>query len=190
MFPLANVFLFPGCVMPLHIFEPRYRQMIDDLLDRSGRLVMGSLKEGCVDANGNPELVEIGGLGEIGRHERLPDGRYLVWLFGMGRVRVREVESSRLYRQVTIEPLVEIGMPEAELEPAQEKVRRALLARSPEFLNLPENVPLAHLVDLLTQRIQMPGSVMLELFCEPDLKRRTERALCEHERRPAPPPGA
>ena len=37
VFPLPGVFLFPGCVMPLHVFEPRYRQMVSDLLDRHGR---------------------------------------------------------------------------------------------------------------------------------------------------------
>ncbi|MDZ4771605.1 MAG: LON peptidase substrate-binding domain-containing protein [Planctomycetota bacterium] len=190
VFPLANVYLFPGCVMPLHIFEPRYRQMIDDLLDRSGRLVMGTPREGETYSNGNPLLVDVGGLGEIGRHERLPDGRYLVWLFGLARVRIREVPSTRLYRQVECEPLVEIGMPADEVDAAKQKVQCALLARSPEFLNLPENLPLTHLVDLLTQRIPMPGSVMLELFREPDLKRRTERALSEHERRPTLPPSA
>ncbi len=189
VFPLPNVYLFPGCVMPLHIFEPRYRQMIEDLLDCSGRLVMATIEEGVKDADGQPALHEIGALGEIGRHERLKDGRFLIYLFGLARVRIREVPSRRLYRQVEFEPLVEVEMPADEVDGAQAQVRAALLSRSPEFLNLPEKLPLTHLVDLLTQRIPMPGSVIQELFAEPDLKRRTERVLIEHERRPEPPAG-
>ena len=45
LFPLPNVFLFPGCVMPLHVFEPRYRQMVEDLLDGPGQVVMGTLEQ-------------------------------------------------------------------------------------------------------------------------------------------------
>jgi Lon protease-like protein len=190
LFPLPNVYLFPGCVMPLHIFEPRYRQMIEDMLDRTGRLVLGTIKNGDRDENGNPAILDVGGLGEIGRHERLNDGRYLIWLFGLSRVRVREVASTRLYRRVEVEPFVEIAVPQDEVEKKQKRVQCALLARSPEFLNLPENLPLTHLVDLLMQRIQLPGSVMQELFRETDLSRRVERVLSEHERRPTPPPSA
>jgi hypothetical protein len=176
--------------MPLHVFEPRYRQMIEDMLDRPGLLVMGTIKNDELDANGNPALFDVGGLGEIGRHERLTDGRYLIWLFGLSRVRLREVASRRLYRQVEIEPLLEIAVPADEFEEKKQRVQSALLARSPEFLNLPENLPLTHLVDLLTQRIQLPGSVMQDLFGEADLNRRVERVLCEHERRPISPPTA
>jgi Lon protease-like protein len=190
VFPLMNVYLFPGCVMPLHIFEPRYRQMIEDMLDKSGRLVLGTIQDGVHDADGNPAILPVGGLGEIGRHERLPDGRYLIWLFGLARVRLKEVASTRLYRQVEIEPLVEIAVPQHEAASKHKRIHGALLARSPEFLNLPENLPLTHLVDLLMQRIQLPGSVMQELFCEPDLNRRVDRVLVEHERRPTPPASA
>lgn len=190
VFPLSNVYLFPGCVMPLHVFEPRYRRMVEDLLDRSGRLVVGTIQDGEVDGCGRPALLEIGGLGEIGRHERLPDGRFLIWLFGIARVRLREVASTNPYRQVEIEALCEVDLPKSEVDHYEQRVRTALLSRSPEFLNLPDSVPLTHLVDLLMQRMQLPGSIMRELYCECDLRRRADRALSEHERRPATPPNA
>jgi Lon protease-like protein len=187
VFPLPNVYLFPGCVMPLHIFEPRYRAMIDDLLDRPGRMVMGTVLEGRVDGDGNPAVLGIGGLGEIGRHERLPDGRYLIWLVGLGRVRIEEVESPKPYRQVRVEPLRETEVAN-EREPAlRKRVQKALALRCPDFPKLPPDLPLTHLVDLLTQKIQMNSSVMQELFCETNLERRAERVLSEHACHPIAP---
>ena len=74
MFPLPGVFLFPGQVMPLHIFEPRYRQMIEDLLDGPGRLVMATILEEQSGADvEHPDVLPVAGLGEIWRHEKLPD---------------------------------------------------------------------------------------------------------------------
>jgi Lon protease-like protein len=170
--------------MPLHIFEPRYREMIEDLLDKPGRLVMGTILDGQSDGDGNPPVLSIGGLGEIGRHERLPDGRFLIWLVGLGRVRIVEVDSEHPYRQVRAEPLQEIAV-STEREPElRRRVKSALKMRCPDFPKLPPDLPLTHLVDLLTQKIQMPSAVMQELFCEPDLARRTELVLAEHACRP------
>jgi len=187
VFPLPNVFLFPGCVMPLLIFEPRYRQMIEDLLDRAGRLVMGTLRDVDGNSSGNPPILDIGGLGEIGRHERLTNGRFLIWMFGLSRVRLHEVESAQPYRLVEIEQFEDV-------EPSPERgvnlrsdVHAALLARSPDFLNLPDGMPLSHMVDLLAQRLQPPGSLMAESFSEADVARRAEITLAEHARHPLPP---
>ena len=188
VFPLPGVFLFPGCVMPLHIFEPRYRQMVADLLDRHGRLVLGTIVEGESETNGPPRFHDVAGLGEIGRHEQLADGRFLIWLIGLGRVRVEEVPSDRLYRRVRVEPLEEWDVPPEDEPGLRARVQAALLARCEEFLNLPPGVPLTHLVDLLLQRLQLPATRMQELFRETDLRRRAEEALAEHTRRALPPP--
>ncbi len=188
VFPLPGVFLFPGCVMPLHIFEPRYRQMVSDLLDRHGRLVMGTIVDGHSDADGAPKFHDVAGLGEIGRHEELADGRFLIWVIGLGRVRTTEIPSDRLYRRVKIEPLEEWDVPSDEESGLRARVQSALLARCDEFLNLPAGVPLTHLVDLLLQRLQLPATRMQELFSETDLRVRAEGALAEHLRRALPPP--
>jgi Lon protease-like protein len=188
VFPLPGVFLFPGCVMPLHVFEPRYRQMVEDLLDRHGRLVLGTILDGESEAHGPPRFHAVAGLGEIGRHEQLADGRFLIWLIGLGRVRVEEVPSDRLYRRVRVEPLEEWDVPADEEPGLRARVQAALLARCEEFLNLPAGVPLTHLVDLLLQRLQLPATRLQELFCETDLRRRAEEALAEHARRALPPP--
>lgn len=188
VFPLPNVFLFPGCLMPLHIFEPRYRQMIEDLLDRPGRLVMGTILEGETQDGGEPRLFECGGLGEIARHERLPDGRFLIWLLGQARVRIEEMPSERLYRRVAIEELEDVAPAFDEEAELRAQVQRAVLERAPEFVNLPDEVPLGHLIDLLLQRLQLPQSTMQALYAEMDLAARARGALREHARREKPPP--
>jgi uncharacterized protein len=168
VFPLPNVLLYPGCVMPLHIFEPRYRQMIEDLLDRSGRIAMGCIVEGELDEAGRPQVHPIAGLGEIARHERLPDGRYLVWLIGLTRARLHEVPSERLYRTArveTLEDFVASAESETRLRP---KVQAALVTRVREQIELPRQMPFGHLVDLLLQRL-------------PSVERRAEGALAAHE---------
>ncbi|HTF88708.1 MAG TPA: LON peptidase substrate-binding domain-containing protein, partial [Planctomycetota bacterium] len=98
MFPLQDVYLFPGTFIPLHIFEPRYRQMVEDSLDGPGRIVIASpLEDGTGSFAATPPVHPIAGLGEIARHERLEDGRFMIWLAGLTRVRiVGELNTDRL----------------------------------------------------------------------------------------------
>ena len=191
LFPLRNLFLFPGTVVPLHIFEPRYRQMIEDSLDGPGRLVIGTIVEedeegGTESTNGAPAVHSVAGLGEIARHERMPDGRFVIMLVGLTRVRVRETTSNRLYRQVEIEPLEEVPVPEAEVEGLRAELFEAVKARTPELQELPGEMPVGHLTDLLLLRMQLPQSAMQPLYCELVIADRARRALEEHHRRPIP----
>ncbi|HEV8111903.1 MAG TPA: LON peptidase substrate-binding domain-containing protein [Planctomycetota bacterium] len=185
LFPLPNVFLFPGCVMPLHIFEPRYRQMIEDLLDGPGQIVMGTVVEEHADAlAGSPRIRTVAGLGEICRHERLPDGRFLVWLFGLSRVRVTEAASNRMYRRVEIEPLLETAPTKEREALLRTQLRRAILARCDEATNLPNEIPISCLVDLLLQRLGLPQREMEGLYEELDVETRAEGALAIHAQHP------
>ena len=195
LFPLPNVRLFPGCVMPLHVFEPRYRQMVEDLLDGPGRLVIGTVPDAHVhDLAGSPPIFPVAGLGEIGRHERLPDGRFLIWLIGLARVRVREVASDRLYRKVACEVLPEKPARANHAEVLRTNLQRAILARCQEFMNLPNEMPLGTLADLLLQKLRLPCDLMQALYAETDVEERARGALREHARRTVPPtssePGA
>jgi uncharacterized protein len=184
MFPLGDVWLFPGAVLPLNIFEPRYRQMIEDSLDGPGRLVIGTVARGHEqEMPGAPPVYPIAGLGEIGRHERRPDGRFVILLVGLKRVQLEEVESDRLYRKVRATPVVE-------LEPRPERaveLRRDLTAAIGERVvgqKVPDDLPLSNLIDILMLRLPLPHAVQTEMFCELDLERRATLALDEHARRP------
>lgn len=181
LFPLSKVFLYPGVIMPLHIFEPRYRQMVDDLLDRQGWLVISSIVDGHEqDAEGTPPVYGVAGLGEIVKHTALPDGRYLITLAGLARVRIEEVESDRLYRQVRFEPLREVPPPEEDTEALSDRLRRAILSTSEVFLNLPSDLPPGQLADLLLQNLDLPVDEMQQVFAEYVVVERAELALARH----------
>lgn len=189
--------------MPLHVFEPRYRQMVRDLLDGPGRLVMGTvldrLPSDASDTGAGrrdeparpavlpPAVLPIGGLGEIVQHERLPDGRYYILVFGLARVRITEAPSDRLYRRVAVLPAEETPVCTAREALVREKLSRAVMQRCRELQDLPSEVSLSQLVDLLLLRMQLPQAALEPLYCELDVEKRILGALSEHARRPWDP---
>lgn len=89
VFPLAGVLLLPRARMPLHIFEPRYRAMTADALDGDGVIAMAQPRDPDSD-EANPELYEVACLGRIVESEELEDGRWLLTLEGVIRMRIAE----------------------------------------------------------------------------------------------------
>jgi len=191
LFPLPSVFLFPRTLMPLRIFEPRYVQMVEDVLDGPGRIVIGTILEPDVeriqDEQNPPEVLTFAGLGEIARHEKTDGGEYLIMLFGLGRVIIDEQPSDRLYRKVKCTHLAEVEATHKEVERLDGPLRKAVLGRTQEFANLPDDVPIEILADLLCQRIAAPQSVLEEIFSEPDLACRAQLVLAAHHRFPGKP---
>jgi len=181
VFPLPGEFLFPGRLLPLHIFELRYRQMIEDLMDQRGWLVISAIQDGHEDdALECPPFYEIGGLGEIVGHKHLEDGRFLVTLQGLRRVRVREVESDKPYRLVEFEELQE-SQPTGEGAVATTiALREAIRERAEDELEIPDEAPMAPLADLLLHFLKLPPKEMQEAFAEPDAGRRAHIALARH----------
>jgi Lon protease-like protein len=100
-FPLPNLVLFPHAILPLHIFEPRYRQMTEDALADDQLVTIVQVKpmsHGTTWTEPVP-IMQVGCLGRIVQHERLMDGRYNFLLLGCKRVRLtRELRSPKLYR--------------------------------------------------------------------------------------------
>src|SRR5690349_21503961 len=110
LFPLEAVTLLPQQLLPLHIFEERYRQMVDQALDGSGQLAMAVLKgeEQSKDLHGRPVIRPAVCIGQIVQHEKLFDGRYNLLIQGVCRARVVEEmppEEGRLYRMAMLEPV-------------------------------------------------------------------------------------
>lgn len=185
LFPLPGVFLFPRLPLPLQIFEPRYIQMVEDLLDGPGRLVIGTIQEEELgDVTASPGVLPVAGIGEIVRHEKLPDARYLIWVIGLARVQITEVPSDRLYRKVEFEVLREKPVSPRDAEKLVPSLSEAILARSTQLLNLPEDAPVDLLADLLLQSMVLPQRVMEDIYSERDSARRAAKALSAHERYP------
>jgi Lon protease-like protein len=98
IFPLAGALLFPRALLPLHIFEPRYRAMVSDAMARDRRIGMIQPRD---DSTDKPALFEIGCIGRIAEVEALDDGRFNIILEGLTRFRlVSELDVTTPFRQV------------------------------------------------------------------------------------------
>ncbi len=100
VFPLPEAVLFPGALMPLHVFEPRYRAMLRDALASTKLIVMAALADPVEkDENGEPQFCKVAGVGVVTQHHRMSDGRSNLLLRGVARVRLTEVPSGKPYRR-------------------------------------------------------------------------------------------
>jgi Lon protease-like protein len=113
LFPLPNLVLFPQVTQPLHIFEPRYRQMLADALEDDRLIAMALLRPGWeADYDKQPPLFPFVCIGRVLQEQRLPDGRYNLLLQGLRRARiVEELETDRLYRVARVELLEDEPVP-------------------------------------------------------------------------------
>jgi Lon protease-like protein len=130
VFPLPKTVLLPGEVLPLHIFEPRYRDMVRDAL-RSHRVIgiVEPYLDSDIDDIGLAELSEVGCLGFIAQHQELPDGRFLMWLLGLERFRIdEEITTATSYRQVRVHcaPIEEPADKMAGILPLRQELRSLL----------------------------------------------------------------
>ena len=125
LFPLPNIVLFPHMYVPLHIFEPRYRQMVIDAATMGNCIGMVLFKEGWQENYyGNPAVYTVGCAGRIIRRQDLPDGRFNIMLQGLCRYTMVEEEWDRTpYRLARIIPV-----PEQFSEPLDSEIRADLLA--------------------------------------------------------------
>ena len=102
LFPLSGALLFPRSQLPLHIFEPRYREMVKDALEGSGRI--GMIQPQRIDDDSTGPLYDAGCVGEIVGVEELEDGRYNIVLLGTNRFRlVREAQLDASYRSAEVD---------------------------------------------------------------------------------------
>ena len=164
IFPLPSVVLFPNVFLPLHIFEPRYRQMVSDALAGERLIGMVLLQPGYeADYERTPAIYEVGCAGLVTHVERLPDGRFNVVLRGLERFRVVGEESPAsavLYRRALIMPLEE-AEPEG-LEQALKRERQRLEALLTQMLSgtlaergLPTTMPDVDLINALSQYLDL-----------------------------------
>lgn len=125
LFPLPGIVLLPGSLLPLHVFEPRYRQLVADCLREKRPLsVCQILPEDAADASVSPRILPYAGVGVIGAHQELPDGRYNVLVQPIGRVRILSCGASGLlYRTANAELLDDVVVDPAELASEGDRVR-------------------------------------------------------------------
>ncbi len=106
IFPLPGVVLFPHAVLPLHIFEPRYRAMVEDVLRGDRLIAMALLRPGWEEGYGSaPAVYPIGCAGRIEDEVRLPDGRFNIRLRGLARVEILDFIKEHPYRVAAVRML-------------------------------------------------------------------------------------
>jgi Lon protease-like protein len=188
LFPLPNLVLFPHAVQQLHIFEPRYRQLIADALGDDRLIATVLLRPGWEDLyNGNPALHKVACLGKVIAEKQLPDGRYNVLLRGTRRLRLkRERQTDRLYRVAAADVLHD--NPPEELSVAKAlrgQLADALLPRFHAKAAAKEQIrdlfhgelPLGALCDVLAFALPFPPEMKQGLLEQLDVPRRAEQLI-------------
>lgn len=123
LFPLSVV-LFPGMALPLHIFEPRYRDMMADCLaDQAPFGVVLAIAE---QPHGQEVPAKIGTLARIADYEQLPDGRYNLLALGTRRFQILETRHERPYLTGLVRPFCDTTRDDANLSPLITDARTAL----------------------------------------------------------------
>jgi ATP-dependent Lon protease len=118
LFPLPQIVLFPGALLPLHVFEARYRAMTADILAGSRRLSVVMLNSSePLDEHGHPPIAKVAGVGEVIEHETLADGRYNILVQGKARVLLEELPFQPPYRRAraTLPPAGNSAVSESDL---------------------------------------------------------------------------
>ena len=184
LFPLPNAVLFPGGLLPLHVFEPRYLTMVRDALSTNRALAVVQLVS-VVDADDKmqPLIAAIAGAGTIVEHRELPDGRLNILLRGEARVRLDELPFVPPYRRARAEILHdEPGGVSREDATALLAVASAFAARvrsqNTEFdFRVPASLPAEKAADLVGHYLVIDAVARQELLELRDVRARTQRAM-------------
>jgi len=191
LFPLPNLVLYPHVMQPLHIFEERYREMLEDALAGDGLIAMAMLEPGWEeDYDSRPPVAPYACLGKVVAHRRLEDGHYNVLLLGVQRVRiVEELDPLRSFRQARVELLEDqYDFPSpAEKHQMQNELLAAFREHLPCTCQLPEqleevlskHLPLGLLTDLAAYALPLDPDVKRELLAEERVSVRAKILLAQ-----------
>ena len=177
LFPLHGTILLPGSVLPLHIFEARYRQMVEHILEND-ELMVGIIQPEVQDSK---KLCNVGCAGTIEHSQQLPKGNYLIQLHGKSRFQiVEELNTDTLYRKARVEySSFKNDIKEASLSKDINLLYKNFLEYSErnklkiEWEKI-EEIPANYLVNLLSMNLDFSGIEKQTLLESPDLDSRLE----------------
>jgi len=160
IFPLPNAVLFPNVFMPLHIFEPRYCEMVRDSIANDRIIGMVLLKEGWnLHADPNPPIYSVGCAGIITHIESVNNERYNIVLRGFERFRVAQEDQTRAYRLAEVDILPEKVSADGriQLDRDKKKLERLLdqnQSRTSTDTKIPLDMPTEDLINTLSQYLE------------------------------------
>jgi uncharacterized protein len=179
LFPLPGVVLMPGAVLPLHVFEPRYRQLVEDCLGGKPLCIPQIRKDQESEIAGSPALYPYASVGVIGAHHRLDNGRFNILVQPVGRVRLlAERNSSTLYRVAEAELLEDKEVDPRELARIGERVRglfAMMLAGEATAMEGLARVPAERVAEVLAPHVLEEGEERQQFLAEDDPLRRAKR---------------
>jgi Lon protease-like protein len=191
VFPLPNLVLFPHVMQPLHVFEPRYRELLEDAISDDHLIAMAVLRPGWEsNYEGRPSIYPVACLGRIASCHELADGTFNILMMGLQRVRLLgELNSDTQFRTAVAELCedncpVEEAIAEVNLHNDLRKAFLRLVPSMPEAHDhldqlLGGDTPLGVLTDLIGYMLDIDISQKEALLAEEDIHRRA-KLLIEH----------
>ena len=189
LFPLPDFVLFPQVTQPLHIFEPRYRQMMAAVLKGDRLIALGTLKpnwDQLYETKTAPVFSDVC-LGRVMLDREMDDGKYIILIRGLCRARIRaEKLTTTPYRQVELELRFDkySNTPEIERSSRRAELLEALVATLPDIEKSREtteaalrDLPLGVLADLIASSLKIPTESMVSLLTENHVDLRTDLLL-------------
>lgn len=185
VFPLPQAILFPGALLPLHVFEPRYRAMLAKCMETNKAMVVARIANATdVDARGEPRFAKVGGLGIVVAHQPLPDGRSNIVLQGRARVALDERACDTPYRRARATILADVRSPIASAD------RAAILAAATAFtaelqrhaelsFTIPPGASAEAIADLCAHHLLFDADARQQVLEERDVAERVRRVTAE-----------
>ncbi len=186
IFPLPQVVLFPRAILPLHVFEPRYRAMLKDCLRTHGALAVVQLAPDPGEDTERPRIARIAGAGLVIEHEPLADGRWNILVQGTARVSLEELPFEAPYRRAratVLEDGDDVFVPQADVTAllhAASSFASEVRRRDPAFsFRLPEHPSPGALADLCAFRLMISPEARQAVLEDLDPRSRVLRVLQE-----------
>ncbi len=197
LFPLPQLVMFPSNVQPLHVFESRYREMLEDAVEGDRLIALATLEPGYeADYYSRPPIAEPVCVGHVAHHEKTSQGTYHIVMIGLWRARVeQEILPVRSFRRARVSVLDE--------KPADARAARTrqlgrdlvqgLVASNPAADKLAHefaegNVSLGSLTDIVAFHLPFDLQFKLQLLAETDVLRRATLLQAALSQEPPPPP--
>ncbi len=189
LFPVPDLVMFPHVIQPLHVFEPRYRDLLAEALDDDQLIGMPVLASECeTDCDERPELRPIACLGKIISYQTCGNGRSNILLLGLHRMRLMdELTSAKPFREANVRLIDDVYSPNADQQ--RNRVHRALLTAFKRKLSreseakdcfdelLRGDISLSVLTDIVAHTLDLAASYKAQLLSEPDVDQRARWLL-------------